>query len=149
MRDQFVISGNQPNSLFVGLSVPLPLFDHGQADAAAAAVTAEAAERARQQLVQIGRDAAHRYGAEAASLEARRERLTTDTLPLARSVVDRLDSAVQRGSADIQDLLLARRTLGELLLEATDVDLAAFRLDVERARTAGQLSVTPKDLVLE
>ena len=45
VRDQFVISGNQPNSLFVGLSVPLPLFDHGQADAAAAAVTAEAAER--------------------------------------------------------------------------------------------------------
>ena len=149
VRDQFVISGNQPNSLFVGVSLPLPLFDHGQADAAAASVAAQAAERAQQQLVQIGRDAAHRYGAEAASLESRRERLATDTLPLARSVVDRLDSAVSRGSADIQDLLLARRTLGELLLEATNVDLTAFRLDVERSRTAGRLTVTPKDLVLE
>ena len=149
VRDQFVISGNQPNSLFVGLSLPLPIFDHGQADASAAAITAKAAERAKQQLVQIGRDAARRYGAEAASLEARRQRLADETLPLARSVVDRLDSAVSRGSADIQDLLLARRTLGELLLEATDVDLTAFRLDVERSRTAGRLTVTPKDLVLE
>ncbi len=149
VRDQFVVSGNQQNSLFVGLSVPLPLFDHGQADAAAAAVAAEAASRARQELVRIGRDAAQRFGAEAASLEARREQLTKETLPLARSVVERLDSAVQRGGADIQDLLLARRTLGELLLEAADVDLTVFRLDVERSRTVGRLPVTPQALVLE
>ena len=149
VRDQFVVSGNQQNSLFVGLSVPLPLFDHGQADAAAAAVAAEAATRARAELVQIGRDAAARFGAEAASLAERRAQLTDETLPLARSVVTRLDSAVQRGGAEIQDLLLARRTLGELLLESADVDLTAFHLDVERSRTVGRLPVTPPALVLE
>ena len=149
VRDQFVVSGNQQNSLFVGLSVPIPLFDHGQADAAAAAGAATAATRARAALVQIGRDAAARFGAEAASLAERRAQLTNETLPLARSVVSRLDAAVQRGGAEIQDLLLARRTLGELLLEAADVDLTAFHLDVERSRTAGRLPVTPPALVLE
>jgi cobalt-zinc-cadmium efflux system outer membrane protein len=149
VRDQFVVSGNQQNSLFVGLSVPLPLFDHGQADAAAAAVAAESATRARAELVQIGRDAAQRFGAEADSLQSRRQQLNDETLPLARSVVSRLDSAVQRGGAEIQDLLLARRTLGELLLEAAEVDLTAFHLDVERSRTVGRLPVTPQALVLE
>ena len=47
VRDQFVVSGNQQNSLFVGVSLPLPIFDHHQDDADAAAAAALAAERAR------------------------------------------------------------------------------------------------------
>ena len=32
LRDQFVISGNQLNSVNVGVSLPLPVFDHGQGE---------------------------------------------------------------------------------------------------------------------
>ncbi|HZX42336.1 MAG TPA: TolC family protein, partial [Myxococcaceae bacterium] len=45
--DQFVISGNQHQSLMVGVSLPLPFFDHGQADARAASALAEAAGQAQ------------------------------------------------------------------------------------------------------
>lgn len=42
MHDRFVASGNQQHSLSVSLSLPLPLFDHGQAGTQAATVRAEA-----------------------------------------------------------------------------------------------------------
>ncbi|HET9314429.1 MAG TPA: TolC family protein, partial [Vicinamibacteria bacterium] len=45
--DQLVIAGNQHQSLMVGVSMPLPFFDHGQADARAASALAEAAEQAQ------------------------------------------------------------------------------------------------------
>lgn len=139
VRDTFVTAGNQPHSLFVGLSIPLPLFDHGQADAHVASATAEAARRSRELLkVQASRDA-HTLSEQLSAVEQRRARLRNETLPLATGVVQRLDAAVRAGGASLQDLLLARRSYGELLLHAADLDLSAFRLSlgVDRARAAG------------
>ena len=51
LKDQFVISGNNPSTVFVGVTVPLPLFDRGQADAQAARVNAETAARLREKLL--------------------------------------------------------------------------------------------------
>lgn len=73
----------------------------------------------------------------------RRIRLRDRTVPLAREVVERLESAVQRGGAPLPDLLLARRTLGELQLDAADLDLFTFRLSVARSRAAGELPPFP------
>ena len=50
---------------------------------------------------------------------------------------------VQRGGAPLPDLLLARRTLGELQLDAADLDLFTFRLSVARSRAAGELPPFP------
>jgi len=46
---------------------------------------------------------------------------------------------MRAGGASMLDLLFARRTYGQLLLDAADLDLAAFRLSVtmERVRAAG------------
>lgn len=139
VRDQFVVSGNQQNSLFVGLSLPLPFFDHGQADAHAAAATLESARTSRTLLAaQATRDAAT-LTEELARVRDRQDRLRTQTLPLAEGVVQRLDQAVRAGGAALQDLLLARRTYGELLLRVADLDQSAFHLSVglERASAAG------------
>jgi outer membrane protein, heavy metal efflux system len=139
LRDQFVISGNQRDSLGVNLTIPLPFFDHGQADALAASATAEAAERARAQLTaQAGRDLTA-LTTQRQSVETRRERVRTQTLPQAANLVQRLEAAVKAGGASMLDLLFARRTYGQLVLDAADLDLAAFRLSVsmERVRGAG------------
>ena len=77
---------------------------------------------------------------------ARRSRLMERTLPLARDVVQRLESAVTRGGAPLPDLLLARRTLGELQLDAADLDLFAFHLTVAQARAAGELPPLPESI---
>lgn len=134
VRDQFLISGNQQNSLFVGLSLPLPFFDHGQDDAEAASVAARGAERARELLLTTAQAQLEQLGAALADVEARQVRLRDQALPLARSVVQRLEAAIDRGAAPLQELLLARRTLLELLLSATELEREAFHLNVARAR---------------
>ncbi len=144
--DQFVIAGNQHQSLLVGVSVPLPFFDHGQADARAASALAEAAGQAQLLLRAASvRDLSSLEQQRAAAL-ARRSRLMDRTLPLARDVVQRLESAVTRGGAPLPDLLLARRTLGDLQLDAADLDLFAFHLTVAQARAAGELPPLPESV---
>ena len=145
VRDQFLISGNQQNSLFVGLSIPLPLFNHGQAESQAAAVTADAADRARAMTLNQAQVELNRIDDQAKSLAARSALLKGRALPLAKDVVQRLDAAVTRGGAGFQDLILARRTLGELLINATELDLATYRLAVSRARATGTLPL-PSDI---
>jgi cobalt-zinc-cadmium efflux system outer membrane protein len=143
--DEFTVAGNQHQSFFVGLSFPLTFFDHGQADARAAGASAEGAARARLLLrAQSTRDLTS-LDQQRANALARRTRLQERTLPLARDVVQRLESAVTRGGAPLPDLLLARRTLGELQLDAADLDLFSFHLSVARARSAGEVPPLPED----
>ena len=144
--DQFIVAGNQHQSLMVGVSMPLPFFDHGQADARAASALAEAAGQAQLLLRAASiRDLSSLEQQRDAAL-ARRSRLMERTLPLARDVVQRLESAVTRGGAPLPDLLLARRTLGDLRLDAADLDLFAFHLTVAQARAAGELPPLPQSV---
>lgn len=146
VHDRFVVSGNQQNSVYVGLSFPMPFFDHGQADEQAAAVTAASAARARERLIAISGSQLERIDAEQKTVEGRIKRLRELSLPLAQSVVERLQAAVTRGAAPIQELLLARRSRAELLLAANDLDKASFRLRVARARVTGGGLTYPKEL---
>src|SRR5262245_16985915 len=144
--DQFVVAGNQRNSFLVGVSVPLPVFDRGQGDAIEAAANLQVASRTRALLrEQAARDASQ-LGAQAADVDKQRVVLRDRSVPLARSLVHTLDSAVQRGGASLQDLLLARRTLGELLLDSADLDLQAFRISTASARNSAAGPPLPRGL---
>jgi cobalt-zinc-cadmium efflux system outer membrane protein len=146
VRDHYLASGNWQNSLFVGITIPLPVFDHGQPEAEAAASSAHAAQRALERTVEGARSQLTRLTAQQQSIEARQQQLRDRTLPLARDVVRRLDAAVARGVASVQDLLLARRTLVELLIDSRDLDLSAFRNHVAEARVGGAMPKPPEDL---
>ena len=146
VKDWFVTSGNQPNSLFVGVSLPLPIFDHGQHDAQAAAVAAAASERTRTLLAESSRKSLSGIGVELSAFEERRVQLRGATIPLAKKIVDRLSEAVGRGAAALQDLILARRTLEELSIDALDLELAAFKLSITRARLSGVVPPLPPEL---
>ena len=104
---------------------------------AARARSAARPGRARRRRARSRRRATPPTGAQA---------LETSSLPLARRLVDTLQSAVQQGGASLGELLLARRTLGELLLDAADVQLLSFRVAAEhrprrRARSARRRSI--------
>jgi hypothetical protein len=134
------------NSFFVGVSFPLPFFDRGQLDVRAAEVAAASARAAKAALVSGARSQLERVGAQLATVEARQSRLRTQALPLAESVVSRLETAVTRGAAPLQELLLARRTRAELLLTLNDLDRSAFHLQVERARLSGAGFPLPQEM---
>jgi cobalt-zinc-cadmium efflux system outer membrane protein len=149
VRDQFVASGNQQNSLYVGVSLPLPVFDHGQVDARAAAAAADAAARARARTLDAAKVSIARIVQQQKSIDERRAHLRGTALPLARDVVSRLDQALARGGIAVQDLILSRRTLAELLIDARDLDLESFRNGVAALRTGGATPAMPPELNTE
>lgn len=144
--DQFIVAGNQHQSLMIGVSLPLPFFEHGQGDARAASAVAEAAGQAQLLLRAASVRDLTSLEQQRSNALARRTHLQERTLPLAREVVQRLESAVTRGGAPLPDLLLARRTLGDLQLDAADLDLFAFHLTVAQARAAGELPPLPESV---
>jgi len=135
--DQFSVSGNQTQSVLLGASLPIPVFDHGQADAAAASAAAAAAERSRALLLDRARAQLEALKEEERAAGARRDRVRGTALPLARRLVAQLEAATGRGGAGLQDLLLARRSLGELTQQQADLDLEVFQLRLQRARVLG------------
>jgi cobalt-zinc-cadmium efflux system outer membrane protein len=137
VRDEFVISGNTPNSLLVGVSLPLPVFDHGQADAEAARVQARASSRAREQLLAQAERDVQRLQKQLTHARERQATLATESLPLAREVIGNLEKAVLVGSP-VQDLLLARRTLQDLTIDSVEVDLLVYHLALELERARGE-----------
>ena len=129
--DTFTISGNQQNSLNVSVSIPLPIVDHGQALKAAA----EAREsRAGLQRDRLSDAAKARIDSLRQVLEGTRKRqkiIETEMLPRARGVLRDLERAVSGRLLAVTDLIQARRTLGELLLEDNDASGDAFRAALE------------------
>ena len=137
VHDRFVASGNQQNSLFVGVSLPLPFMEPGRVDAQAYALQAAAAQHARERLTSAISSGLPALNKQLDSVQARLERLSKVSVPLARSVVERLEVAVTRGGALLQELLLARRTLSDLLLATNELGRTSYHLQLERVRLAG------------
>jgi cobalt-zinc-cadmium efflux system outer membrane protein len=128
--DQFVVSGNQRHSLNLSLSLPLPIFDWGQAqrDAADARRTRLAAQRERVTTVARVRTTALRRALE--SHQKRREVIAKMMLPRARLVVADLEKAASTRLIPLTDVIQARRTLSELLVQEAESHGEAFRIAI-------------------
>ncbi len=134
VRDYLTVSGDQPRSLAVGVTLPLPLFDRGQHDAARAAARAVELESART-------GALARATADLTALQDRHRflddalrRLTAESIPRSASILETTEKAFEQGEVSMTDLLLARRTHTELLLGLDDVRFEAFSVHNELRR---------------
>jgi outer membrane protein, heavy metal efflux system len=139
--DTFTVSGNQNKSVSVGLSLPLPVFERGRADQAEASAVRWAARRGRDRALAQADVELPLLLRQMDELRARRARTRESILPSAQGIVERISKAVAAGGAPLQDLLLARRTLGELLGDAADLDLAAFETSLALLRATGSSPV--------
>lgn len=128
--DQFTVSGNQANSLNVTVSLPVTIFDHGQAQLQAAE-----ARRARlqQQRALTLRSSVTRVTAlrELLRLQQKRQEAIAKTLPRARAVLDDLQRAANGRLIPFTDVIQARRTLDELLVEEADSYSDSFQTSVD------------------
>jgi outer membrane protein, heavy metal efflux system len=135
--DQFQVSGNQRHSLAVGVNLPLPLFERGQADLAQALAARNAAATERRLLAeQAARDLDRLFG-QAQELALRQRAMREEYLPLARNLVERLTITVRAGGTPLPDLLLARRNLNELLSDASELDLLVVENALAIRRQSG------------
>ncbi len=139
--DTFVASGAQRQSLGVGMQMPLPIADHGQADEEKANATLVSARRAREALTVSGQVSL------AAAIQRRgmiADRLTRLDTALAKADELRttMSGAAREGGASEVDVLLARRRYQEVLLDRTQLDYDAYAAALA-ARQAAALFPTP------
>ena len=142
--DTFVESGNQRNSLGLGLQVPLPILDHGQADVLEAHSERSQLTQQRRTLLASARldfDSALR---ERAIVRSRTQQIDA-ALTTARSVRDTIEKTVGGGGASMADVLIARRSYQEILLDRDDRDGDAYEAAL-KVRQAGGLVSLPANV---
>ncbi|MFO0758804.1 MAG: TolC family protein [Byssovorax sp.] len=136
-RDNLTFAGNQANTLSVGVTIPLPVFDRGQHDAAKA-LARSAEQRHTADAMVTGADAALRaLKTRRAFLESTLATLATTAIPKSESVLDTTQKAFTQGQVSLTDLLLARRSHLSLILTQLDLRFDFFTVRNELRRTLG------------
>jgi cobalt-zinc-cadmium efflux system outer membrane protein len=143
-HDNFVAAGNQPNSLNFSLTIPLPIFDRGQTEAARARRRIATNEAAARSLTSSALRGLSAQRAQLQILSTRARLLEEQAVPRARSVVERTEAAFRRGGVAFPDVLLARRAFEELELDRIEVAAAAHRASINVRRATGDLPWPPE-----
>jgi outer membrane protein, heavy metal efflux system len=136
-RDHYEAASNQPYTLAVQASLPLPFFDHGQ-------YQAREAEHRAEELSAVLQSSQRHAESDARSLLIRRRLLQSKldniqhtALPRSNEVVGSTTTAYERGQISLTDLLIARREHAALMLEEADTRFALFSVENELRRALG------------
>ena len=142
--DTFFVSGNQRHSLSFQLAFPLPTFDQGQAQIAAAGARQARLASIRQRVVSAERA---RIEPLRRSLLAQRQRqgsITSRLLPRARAALVDLERAASGRLLAVTEVIQARRTINELLLEEADSLDDAFQVALDLFALIPPASIAPE-----
>jgi cobalt-zinc-cadmium efflux system outer membrane protein len=142
LHDQFVISGNQLNSLSVSLSIPLPVFDRGQAAREAADARKRRIAAEREKRIAAAQAQVPALSQQAELERERRRALRDEAIPTAKAIATDMESAAEQRLTSISEVVQARRTVRELLLEEADAYAAAYVARIEFLRA---VAPTPED----
>jgi cobalt-zinc-cadmium efflux system outer membrane protein len=113
-HDNFTVSGDNPNSLAFGISLPIPLFDRNQGGVGHARVDLSNAENDHDKLLHIIEyDVADAYK-RSASENLQLKLLTDDVAPRALKALTVAEKSYQAGAINLLELLEAQRTYVEV-----------------------------------
>jgi len=113
-------------ALLLTLGIPLPVFDRGDHDEAAARASARAAAAEDRAAVRDAAGQVEALVAQRAALSGCRLFLGADTVPKSAQIVAQTRRAFDLGQAPLSDLLLAERAHRDLLLEVLDTRFELF-----------------------
>ncbi|HEX2732856.1 MAG TPA: TolC family protein [Polyangiaceae bacterium] len=142
-RDFYTYAGNQPHTLGVSASIPLPFFDNGSSQASVSEAEGQAAKAEADALVVQVAGESHGLVSRKAALEHKLELIQKDLLPRAQGVVKSADAGYQQGQLSMTDRLLVRRDLLALQLDELET---RFNLFLVRSRLRRSLGIDAKDL---
>jgi cobalt-zinc-cadmium efflux system outer membrane protein len=140
VHDNLTVAGNQPHTLGVTVTLPLPLFDRGQHQRAGALARGEEIEAQATSTERAAGTMALRLGQAEQTLAGKLSTLQTNALPLADRVLESTERAYRLGQVSMTDLLLARRQRGEIALDLVDTRYALFELRSRLLRVLGDES---------
>jgi cobalt-zinc-cadmium efflux system outer membrane protein len=133
-HDRFVVSGDNQNTLSFGVTLPLPVFDRGQHDAARAESRALELRDMRAALLRDARADLFGLSTRKATLEKVTTALESESLPRSASVLASTQIAFDHGGVSLTDLLLARRNHIALQLTLLDDRFELFAIRNELVR---------------
>jgi cobalt-zinc-cadmium efflux system outer membrane protein len=137
LLDNLVIAGNQHQQLIFTASIPLPLFDRGDHDAAAARANARAIEAEDRGLVREARGVIEALLAQRATLTTTLATLETAAVPKSTQIILQTRRAFDLGQARLADLLLVERAHRDLLLEVLDTRFDLFNVRAQLRQALG------------
>lgn len=148
-HDTYLVGGGQPNSFLVTVTIPLPLFDHGQHDAAKARAKAMEQKHLADGMVNAARSELAGLLTRQAFLASARTMLDTIAVPKSTGILEATNKAFDQGQVSMTELLLARRTHLSLVLSQMDLHFEHFsvRSDLRHTLgldTAGQTAPAPE-----
>jgi cobalt-zinc-cadmium efflux system outer membrane protein len=136
-HQQDILAGNQPNTLTLSVSLPIPLFDHGQHDAAKATAHATELEHTATSMVAGATSDVTSLRQRKAYLESALATMKKDAVPKAQRVVNVTEKAFAEGQVGLTDLLLARRSYLGLRLSQIDLTYESFTVRSSLRRALG------------
>lgn len=142
VHDRFLVSGNQQNSLNLGISIPLLIADSGQAERKAAAARTSHLQAELDKRKARAQARVPRLRETLVQEKSRQEKLHQEILPKARAVLRELSSAADRRLVPMTDVILARRTVSESLLDEVESLGVAYEVALELIAELGK----PKSL---
>jgi cobalt-zinc-cadmium efflux system outer membrane protein len=133
--DNLTIAGNQHQQFVFSVGIPLPFFDRGNHDAAAARANARAIEAEDKAAVTTAHGVVDALLAQHATLKTTLARLETDSVPKSTQIIVQTRKAFDLGQARLADLLLVERAHRDLLREVLDTrfDLFTVRAQLRQA----------------
>lgn len=148
IHDNFVLSGNLNNQLTFNVSLPIPIFDRGDHDAAAARANAKALEADERATLREAHGQVDALIKQRDVLAESLKTLETVAIPKSELVVAQTQKAFDLGQTRLPDLLLVQRAHRDLLSEVLETRFDLFQaraqlrqllgLDDAAARTVAQ-----------
>jgi cobalt-zinc-cadmium efflux system outer membrane protein len=143
--DNLLISGDQHQSLLFSVEFPLPFFDRGTHDEAAARSNARAAQYEDQAALRDASGQVEALLAQRATLESLLKELETEQVPKSAQVIRQTRTAFDLKEARLADLLLAERQHRDLLLEVLDTRFDLFNVRVALRKQLGLDDAAARD----
>ena len=124
--DNFVASGNLPQQLIFTVGLPLPMFDRGDHDAAAARANARALEADERATIRTAHGQVEGLVAQQRALTETLRKLETEAIPKSTQIIAQTQKAFDLGQTRLPDLLMAQRSHRDLLLEVLETRFDLF-----------------------
>jgi len=136
-RDYFLISGSNPRTLSLGVTIPLPTSDRGKQDAARAAAAGRELAANEAAIAARARTDVQALRARQDAVRTLLDSLTADALSRANGILTSTSDAVNQGELSTTDLLLARRARTDITLRVMDLELQLFLIQNELRQATG------------
>jgi cobalt-zinc-cadmium efflux system outer membrane protein len=137
LLDNLTVAGNQHQQLLFSIGFPLPLFDRGDHDAAAARASARAIVDEAHATLREQQGVVEALLAQRATLQATLAKLEQDSVPRSTQIIEQTRKAFDLGQARLADLLLVERAHRDLLLEVLDTRFDLFNVRAQLRQALG------------